>query len=1088
MERCVRSGIGAGLAVALCATGAAAQALSAVHPFTIAERVQLVVAATTDVHGRLRGWDYYANAPDSAHSLAAAATIVDSLRRAHPERVVLVDAGDLLQGNPLLYVAARVAPQPVHPAIAAMNVMRYDAAVLGNHEFNYGVPTLTAAMRQAAFPFLAANIRRAQGPAFVAPFTIVERRGVRVGLVGATTPGSMVWDRDNLQASRLTVSDIVPAVRQAVADARRQQADVIVVLLHAGFDEPSSYDTSSTGLPSENVAARVAREVDGIDLIVFGHSHKSLVATTINQTLLVQPRNWAASVSVATLTLERVKRTWRVVDRRGEAVVVAGHREDASVVAASAGTHRATLSWVNAPVGATAVGWRADSARVADMPITDLVGEVMRREARADLAVTAAFSLDASLDSGQITAAMLSRLYPYDNTLRAVRVSGVQVRAFLEHASHHYRSITPDGRIPDGGVIDPAVPGFNFDILTGAEYTIDLTQPIGHRITRLEFHGRPVVATDSFTLALNNYRLSGGGGYAMLAGAPVVYDKEVDIRQLVIDEVRRAGSIAPAMYATRNWLLVPGIAVAAAYAEQTRGRADESKGSAPSSAASPTSAAVAGASVTATVGPRTLRVIAMSDFHAALEPRPNAEGRLVGGAVALSAAIARAERECAGACESVVVDGGDVFTGSPASDWDAGRPSVAILNRLHIAAGALGNHEFDFGQDTLRQRLSELHYRVLGVNVRDTTGRLPRWLSADTMVVRGALRIGIVGAAATHTRSTTKLRNVRDLQFLDPAPLFDAHVRALRRAGAQVVVSVVHDGARCQRDAPSVCRGSGLDLAGRLTERPDVFVSGHSHENVNTIVARMPVVEAASNGRAIVVVDIPLEGGDPRSEVRPVWGDETDGADPAVDSIVRWSLARVRGRLERPVATLADGMKRTGDQYALGNLLADAARIGGVSDFAAWNNGGIRADVRAGALTFGDVHEVSPFGNVLVRVRLTGAQLQQVAESWFAASRISVHVSGLLIDIDTMRATGHRVVRLTTAAGRVLAPTRVYTLTLNDFMLDDNEGTTMSHTLSRVILRTRDNDMLAAHFARLPQPVRGSAEPRVRVVSTSGNR
>ncbi len=1059
-----------------------------VRSLAAAERLDLVVASTTDVHGRLRGWDYYANRADPTHSLAAAATIVDSLRTAHPQRVVLVDAGDMLQGNPLLFVAAKVAPPPVHPVIAAMNVMRYDAAVIGNHEFNYGVPLLSAAIGQAGFPFLAANVRAPQGQLSVAAFTVIQRRGVRIGIVGATTPGAMVWDREHLRAARVTVSDIVPAVRQAVSDVRKRNADVIIVLLHAGLDEPSTYDTVATGLPSENVAARVAREINGIDLVVFGHSHKTLVDSTINGALVVQPRNWAASVSVATLTVEKGKGRWTVVAHRGQTVSVSGHTENAAVVAASAGTHRATLAWVNAPVGRTAVRWSADSARVVDMPITDLVNELMRREAGADLSATAVFSLDASLDSGQITAASLSKLYPYDNTLRAIRVSGAQVRAYLEHASRYYRSLTANSAIPDGGIIDPAVAGYNFDVLSGADYIIDLTQPVGQRITRLEFRGRPIAATDSFTLALNNYRHSGGGGYAMLAGSPIVYEKDVDIRQLVIDEVRRAGSIASATYGTRNWRLTPAAAVAAAYAEQARGRGAESGGSAPTAVSSPAESAARPRATSsrlargAPVPTRTVRVIAMSDFHAALLPRPNDSGRLMGGAVALSAAIARAEAECTVACQSVVIDGGDVFTGSPASDWDAGRPTVAVLRRLHIAAGALGNHEFDFGQDTLRRRLSELNYTMLGVNVRGADGRMPAWISGDTMIVRGDLRIGVVGAAATHTRATTKLRNVRDLQFLDPAPLLSERVRALRAAGAHIVISVIHEGARCDREAPTVCRGSGLDVAKRLTDRPDVFVAGHAHENVSTRVERMPFVEAASSGRAIVVVDVPLDSGETRSEVRQVWGDDTDGADPVVDSIVRASNARVSERLNRRVATLADTMRRSGAQHALGNMIADAARIGGASDFSVWNSDGMRADLMAQRITFGDVHGVAPFGNVLVRVRLSGRQLARVAERWFSRG-IRVHVSGLLVDVDTTQAMGHRVVRLARANGHAISPTRMYTLTMNDFMIDDDEGRTMRQTQSRRFLPLRDIDMLVAHLQRLPQPVRGDATARVRVVA-----
>jgi len=244
-------------AVLLPAGGLASLAALMIEPLAAQRaprRVELTIAATTDVHGRLRGWDYYAGRADPAHSLAAAATIVDSARRANPDGVVLVEGGDILQGNPLLYVAARVRPTPVHPVIAAMNVMRYDAAVLGNHEFNYGVPLLQKAIAQAGFPFVAANVLDAQGKPWVAPYTMVTRRGVRVAIIGGTTPGSMVWDREHLKAAGLTVTDIVPAVRQRVQEARRAKADVVLVLLHSGLNEPASYDTVATGLPSENVA------------------------------------------------------------------------------------------------------------------------------------------------------------------------------------------------------------------------------------------------------------------------------------------------------------------------------------------------------------------------------------------------------------------------------------------------------------------------------------------------------------------------------------------------------------------------------------------------------------------------------------------------------------------------------------------------------------------------------------------------------------------------------------------------------------------------------------------------------------------
>lgn len=1039
-------------------------------------RVDLTIAATTDVHGRLRAWDYYAGAPDPTHSLAAAATIVDSARKANPDGVVLVEGGDILQGNPLLYVAARVRPTPVHPVIAAMNVMRYDAAVLGNHEFNYGVPLLRKAIGQAGFPFVAANVLDAEGKPWVAPYTMITRRGVRVAIVGGTTPGSMVWDRENLKAAGLTVTDIVPAVRRSVQAARRANADVVIVLLHSGLSEPASYDTVTTGLPSENVAGRVPREIDGIDAVVYGHSHRELVDSTINGALVMQPRNWAGSVALGTLTLERRGRRWTVVARRGQAVRVAGHAEHPAVLAAARGTHEATVAWVNEPVGQTPVAWRADSARVADQPITDLVNEVMRRTTGADLSATAAFSLEAALDSGAITQAELSRLYPYDNTLRAVRISGAQLRAFLEHAARYYRSVGADGRAA-GGIVDPSVPGYNFDVVSGADYTIDLRQPVGQRITRLQVKGHDVQPTDSFTMAVNNYRQGGGGGFSMLAGAPVVYDRDLDIRQLIIDEVRRAGTLDPARYATRNWTLEPASARAQAYAEQTRGRRAESGGTAPP-AARP--------------GQTTLRVIAMSDFHAALRPQFDQGNSPVGGAVALSAAIRKAQDECRSpACEHVVVDAGDLFSGSPASDWDAGRPTVAVMNRLDVAAGALGNHEFDFGQDTLRARIGDLRYAVLGANVRGPDGAMPRWLRADTIVVRNGVRIGIVGAAGTHTPNTASRRKVGALTFLAPAPVLAERTRALRAAGAQVVVAVIHDGGRCERDRPTVCTGSGLEVGRQLATmgagRPDVYVMGHAHVNLALDFDGMPAVEPTSSGRGIVVVDVPVGGGPARSEVRPVRGGETAGAAAGLDSIVNVAVARVRPRLEQPVATIAEPMRREGPQNPVGNLLADAMRDAAGTDVGMWNNGGVRADIAAGPLTYGGVHYVTPFGNLVARVRLRGTDLLRVFEATVDGQRPDAHVSGVTVEYDSTRPRGARVVRAVLANGSAVERDRIYTLALNDFMVENDFRAQLAGAIATEFLTVRDIDAVSAFLRRQPQPVRGDHTARVRAISSGSD-
>ncbi len=1024
--------------------------------------IELVVAATTDVHGRLRAWDYYANSGEANRGLARAATIVDSVRAANPGRVILLDAGDLLQGNPLAYLAARVSANRANPIIAAMNAMRYDAAALGNHEFNYGVPYLDSVVRQTAFPFLSANAYRLDPPDVHAyrSWTIVERQGIKVGIVGATTPGVTLWDAENIRG-RLRFGDIVPAVRTAVAEVRAAGADVVLVTVHSGLNEPASYDTVSTGVPSENVAARIASEVSGIDLIVYGHSHRESRGTTIGQTLLIQPKNWATSVALAHLTLARNGGKWSVTARRGELVQAAGHAESPAVIAATDRAHRETVVYVTTPIGNIAEGWSADSSRLRDTPLIDFILETERKVSGADLASTAAFSTDVRFGPGPITIAQVAQLYPYENTLRSVRITGKQLRDYLEFSARYWRTpASPTAPLQ----ADPEIPGYNFDIVSGVEYVIDPSRPIGSRITRLEYKGAPVRDTDSFTMALNNYRQTGGGGYAMLRGAPVVYQGDTEIRQLLIDEVRNRRELKSADYFAQNWQI-------------TRVAASPS-GSVAGNTARPDTVRAAAFPA----GTKFLRIIGTNDFHGALQPRPAPDGVRRGGAAFVARAIDNARRECAPACETLLVDGGDMWQGTAPSGLVYGSPVVEYYNRIGYAAAALGNHEFDWGIDTLRSRMRQARFAILGANVRYTNGRDVEWIRNDTIVRRGPVRVGIIGLSTVNTGGLTLATHVAGLRFDDPAPIVDSIGTALRKRGADFIVVIAHAGAFCSRDGRTTCNGEIVDLAGKLTTRVDAIVSGHTHSLVNTVVNGVPIVQARQSGRAIDIVDIPLNrssGLATRQQVRDIAVDTMQTL-PVIDSIVARAWTRVAPLITRKVATIATTLPRAGNQYPLGNLVADAQRWAGKGDVAIMNTGGIRTELRAGDATYGAVFEIQPFGNTLYAVKITGARLRELLEVMLGGSEPEDHVSGLVVRYDPSQPRGSRVVSVTMADGQPLSDARTYTVIVNNFVLHRGEGYNVeSRAISSTPLDIIDLDALVRYLQQLPSPVTAPTEVRI---------
>jgi 2',3'-cyclic-nucleotide 2'-phosphodiesterase (5'-nucleotidase family) len=300
--------------------------------------------------------------------------------------------------------------------------------------------------------------------------------------------------------------------------------------------------------------------VPGIDLIVYGHSHKQMADTVIAGTLLMQPKNWAQSVAVAELHLESSDGVWRVASKRSSLIQAAGHVENAAVVSAAAPGNEAAKKYVAMAIGTTDARWSTDSGRVIDTPLADFILDVERTTAKSDLASTAVFDVGARIDSGPVTVGEIARLYPYENTLSAVRITGAQLKAYLEYSARYYGTFGT-GEPP----VHTDVPGYNFDVISGADYTIDLSRPVGSRISSLSVRGKPVRDGDSFTLALNNYRRSGGGGYAMLKDAPEVYTSTAEIRDLLIAEVERRKHITPSDYFHRNWSIVPAAAIPPAY-------------------------------------------------------------------------------------------------------------------------------------------------------------------------------------------------------------------------------------------------------------------------------------------------------------------------------------------------------------------------------------------------------------------------------------------------------------------------------------------------------------------------------------------
>jgi 2',3'-cyclic-nucleotide 2'-phosphodiesterase/3'-nucleotidase len=533
-----------GLGLALCA----ALALAA-GPRRGPEQVTLTLLATTDLHGNLVPHDYYANRP-APRGLAKIATLVRQVRDEQPN-LLLLDCGDTIQGTPLAYYFARKDTSKPNPTIAAMNALGYDAMALGNHEFNFGLDVLWKAKREARFPILAANVRQtyAGGVERFLPYIIKEVAGVRVGIVGFVTPGVPYWEVPEHYRG-YEFERIADAARRVIPEVR-PQVDLLVVIAHSGLGRELETGAPQTDrLPGEDAMWDLAEQVPGIDLILFGHSHRELPEKFVNGVLLAQARNWGQSLARADVVMERdAQGRWRVAAKRSTVLpVTESVATDADILKLARPYHDATQTYLDSPVATSRAALDGSTARYEDHPLVDLIHKVQMENAKADVSMATMFYPGVQIPAGPVTVRQLAAVYIYENTLYAVEMTGPQLREALEHAASYF----PAWPAPEGPV---RLPGYNADCAEGVEYVVDLRQPVGQRIRDLRYRGAALDPAQKLRVAINNYRYSGGGKYAVYAKLPIVYRSPVEVRELLIEHVARTGAIPAA--ANRNWRLEP---------------------------------------------------------------------------------------------------------------------------------------------------------------------------------------------------------------------------------------------------------------------------------------------------------------------------------------------------------------------------------------------------------------------------------------------------------------------------------------------------------------------------------------------------
>ncbi|WP_309859135.1 bifunctional 2',3'-cyclic-nucleotide 2'-phosphodiesterase/3'-nucleotidase [Bacillus sp. SLBN-46] len=1102
----------------------------------------LRILETTDLHDAVMAYDYYQDTDKGVnYGLAKTASLISQARsEVDASNSMLFDAGDLLQGNPMADYVAKVKPlteNDTHPMFKAMKELKYDGGIVGNHEFNYGLGFLNTALKNAPYPVVNANIyvddkdsdptndKNYFTPYQIIPKKIKDKNGVEqtvnVGVVGFAPPQILQWDKDNLEG-KVIVKDIVKTAEKYVAEMKSKGADVIVAIAHSGCDV-----TNDGQEEAENAVFSLSK-VTGIDALLFGHAHYAFpggkefhvggkldqpdlpgldnTQGTINGTPAVEAGFWGNNLGVLDLELvQQEDGTWKADRTKSKSVtkpVTSTTVADETIVNAVKTEHEATLAYVRGKIGETTTQMHSFFSRVMDDPTIQIVNNAQTdyvkkwiQTNRPDLKDVPVISAGApfkagrqgatdytNIAKGDLSIKSANDLYLYNNTLKAVELTGAEVKEWLEMSASQFNQINPDIAGAQE-LINYSFQPYNFDVIDGVKYQVDVTKPArynfstgdvanadAHRIINFtDMNGNPIDPAQKFIVATNNYRATGGGNFPGTKGgkATIVVDSPYENRQILMDYIKEQKVVNPA--ADNNWKIAPVGGVAKTLTFKSSPFAKDYLASAPNvKDVGPLSDGSGFEQYTLDQNVH-VQLLGINDYHGQLDTWrsiKDSTGKVVdySGGIEYLAAYLK-QREATNPANTLMLAAGDqVGASAPVSALLQDEPTIRFLNEIGLDAATIGNHEFDEGVPEMLRLINggshpatvekygpfegaDFPYVAANVEYKDT-GKLV--LDPYTIKEVDGVKIGIIGVVTTITPEIVIKSAVKDVVFTDEVAAINKYTEELKAKGVKSIVVLAHNPGTSKTDG-SGATGEVVEFAKKVDPEVDVIYGAHDHKYLRATVNGITVVQSWSYGTAFSDIDLTIDPATGDVIKDQTNAEVVDTLHSAIqpDAKIQAELAEYKDAvapiLNRKIGETEVELTRTPNysgEQVLGNIIADSMRAEMDTQMAFMNPGGIRNDLNVGEITWGELFGVQPFGNDLIKMTVTGDVLRELLnQQWADPTRAKMlQISGLFYTYDDSKPYMEKILDIYTEDGKKIDPAGKYTITVNNFMAGGGDG------------------------------------------------